>query len=78
MAQLIGLNVYQINSQQPIPLGDVAKWDFGFGQMSTVRPAGGALGVLLSTGVRVYSFIEMANGSQYYVVETPTAIAALS
>lgn len=78
MVQLVGLNVYQINSQQPIPLGSVSKWDFGFGQMSTVRPAGGDLGVLLSTGVRVYSFIEMANGSQYYVIETPAAIEALS
>jgi hypothetical protein len=78
MAQLVGLNVYQINSQTPIPLGSVQKMDFPFGGIF-VRPINGAFGLLLSTGVQVYSQIQLlATGSVYTVVETPAAIAALS
>jgi hypothetical protein len=78
MAQLIGLNVYQINSQTPIPLGSVQKFDFPFGGIF-VRPINGAFGILLTTGVQCYSQVQLiATGTVYTCVETPAAIAALS
>lgn len=78
MAQLIGLNVYQINSQIPIALASVNKFDFPFAGI-LVRPINGAFGLLLSTGVQVYSQIQLLpSGTLYTVVETPAAIAALS
>lgn len=78
MAQLIGLNVYQVNSMDPIPLASVAKYDFAFASI-LVRPINGAFGLLLSTGVQVYSQIQIvATGVQYMVIETPAVIAGLS
>ena len=78
MAQLIALNVYQINSQTPIPLGSVSKIDFPFGGI-LVRPINGAFGQLLTTGVQVYSQVQLiTTGTTYLCVETPAAIQALS
>ena len=82
MAQLIGLNIYQINQQDPIPLASVGKYDFPFSGMFVRpinNPATGLPGFTLSTGVTVYSQIQLfATNTQYSVIETPAAIAALS
>ncbi len=76
MAALIGLSVYQINSQDPIPLASVPTIDFPFAGILVRGIAGGQA---LSTGVIVYSTIQtIANGSQYLVKETAAALAAAS
>ncbi len=76
MAQLIGLSVYQINSQDPIPLASVPKIDFPFAGIMVRAIAGG---IALSTGVICYGQVQvLATGSQYTVIETPAAIAAVS
>lgn len=76
MAQLIGLNVYQINSMDPIPLASTPRIDFPFAGI-LVRSIPG--GVALSTGQVCYSQIQLvATGSCYTVIETAAALAALS
>lgn len=78
MSQLFAVNVYQINSMDPIPLASVSKIDFPFAGVM-VRGINGGLGQLLNTGVQVYSQIQiLANNSLYLAVETPAAIQALS
>lgn len=78
MAQLFAVNVYQINSQDSIPLPSVPKLSIPFGAV-IVRGINGGLGQLLSTGIQVYSQIQLiANGTTYLVIETPAAIQALS
>lgn len=78
MSQLLSVNVYQINSQDPIPLASVSKIAFPFGGI-LVRGILGGLGQLLNTGVQVYSSIQVvANGATFLAVETPAAIQALS
>lgn len=78
MSQLIGLSVYQINSQDPIPLASVSKIDFPFGGIM-VRGINGGAGIALTSGVVCYGQVQViANGSIYTVVETPAAIQALS
>lgn len=80
MAQMINVNVYQINSQDPIPLSKVTKMGF--------PPAGILLrvandqnnnpGALLSTGVRCYGNIQVAaTGSQYLTLETEAVLVTL-
>jgi hypothetical protein len=78
MAQLFAVNVYQINSNDPIPLASVSKIDFPFAGVM-VRGINGGAGQVLSSGVTVYGNIQvLSNGSQYLVIETPAAIQALS
>jgi hypothetical protein len=80
MAQLTGLNVYQINSMDPIPLASVGKIAFPFAGI-LVRPLNGpgTTGLALSTGTIVYSQIQLiATGSVYSVIETQAAIVASS
>lgn len=78
MAQLIGLNCYQINSQDPIPLASVPRIDFPFAGI-LVRAINGGAGIALSTGQICYSQVQLiATGSVYTVIETVAAIAAAS
>jgi hypothetical protein len=78
MAQLIGLNVYQINSMDPIPLASVPRIDFPFAGILVRGIAAGA-GIQLSTGAWCYGQVQLiSNGSIYLVGESPAQIAALS
>jgi hypothetical protein len=78
MAQLIGLNVYQINSMDAIPLTSVPRIDFPFAGILVRGIAAGA-GLQLSTGAWVYGQVQLAaTGSVYLVGESPAQIAALS
>jgi hypothetical protein len=82
MAQQIDVNVYQINSLDPIPLGNVQKNLFpvaGFLGRPIINPTTGVPGLLLSTGVYVYTQLQLlATGAVYSVAETPTAINQMS
>jgi len=76
MAQLIGLAVYQINSQDPIPAANVPVIDFPFAGIMVRGITGG---LALSNGTVVYSQIQvLATGTQYLVRETAAALAAAS
>lgn len=78
MAQLVALSIYQVNSQNPIPLASVQKWAIPPSDM-IVRPVNGTAGILLSTGVTVYGSVqELSTGAQYLVIETPAAIVTLA
>lgn len=66
MAQIIGVSIYQINSQDPIPLASVTKIGF---------PTAGILirgtDVVLGTGVHAYSQIQIAaTGSMFLALQT--------
>lgn len=71
---LVKLNVYKIN--QKAPLATPQSMCFP-SQGVLVRDVTNSPTGTLSTGVRVYSALEIANGSQYYVIETPTQIVTL-
>ncbi len=76
MAQLVGLAVYQINALNPFPLAQVPVIDFPYAGIMVRGIPGGQL---LSTGVIVYSTVQVINtGSQYLVRETAAALAASS
>lgn len=71
---LVKLNVYQINQLAPMATPQA----FCFpSQGVIVRDVTNSQTGTLSTGVRVYSALEIANGSQYYVVETPAQLVSL-
>ncbi len=76
MAQLIALQVYQFNSQDPVPLANTPIIDFPFaGIMVRGIPGGQAL----NTGVIVYSQVQLiATGATYLVRETQATIVAAS
>jgi len=83
MAQLIALNVYQINSMDPIPLASVPRISFPFaGILVRAMNASGTTGVALSTGQVVYSQVQLINASPqqpvYAVAETPAQITSAS
>lgn len=82
MANLISLNVYNFDNQQDVPLPFVNKMDFPAGGIlvNGIGSQQGLYGQLLSTGISVYSSIQLnvQNGRKYLVIETPAAIAALS
>ena len=71
---LVKLNVYQINQQAPLATPQAICFPT---QNVLVRDVTNSPTGTLSTGVRVYSALQIANGSQYYVVETPTQIVTL-
>lgn len=80
MAQLVGLQIYQINQLDSTPLASTQKIAFPFAGI-IVRPfnAPGTTGVALSTGQIVYSSVQViSSGDQYKVIETVSAITALS
>lgn len=79
MANQFAVNVYQINSMDPIPLANVGKIGFpSAGVLIRVaNDASGNPGVLLSTGVRCYGNIQVLSGvqqSQYLVKETQATL----
>lgn len=81
MAQQLSVNVYQINSLDPIPLASVIK--FGFPAAgSLIRVANdnnGNAGVLLATGVRCYGQIQLINsGATYLTADTQSTLITLS
>lgn len=71
---LVKLNVYQINQNAPLATPQAICFP---SQGVLVRDVTNSPTGTLSTGVRVYSALQTANGSQYYVVETPTQIVTL-
>lgn len=77
MAQLIGLQVYQINSMDPIPVASTPVIGFPFaGILVRPLPSGG---VALSSGVVVYTQVQLiATGATYLVRETEATIVAAS
>lgn len=76
MAQLIGLQVYQINAQDPIPGASAPIIDFPF---AGIMVRGIPNGQRLSTGIVVYSTVQvLATGSQYLVRESAAVIVAAS
>jgi hypothetical protein len=78
MAQLVALNIYQINSLDPFPLASVPRIAFPFAGIM-VRAINGGAGALLTTGTVVYSQLQLiATGATYSAIETVAAIQALS
>lgn len=78
MAQQILANVYQFNSQDPVPLGSVGKLSFPTAGIQ-IRAINGSIGQLLSTGIRVYSMVQLvATGSTALVIETQQALVTAS
>ena len=72
------VNVYQFNSQDPVPLGSLNKIAFPFAGVM-IRGINSGAGQLLSTGVQVYSAINLvATGAVYLAEKTPAALQALS
>lgn len=81
MAQIFQINVYQINSQDPIPLASVVKFGFPSAQTltRTANDASGNPGILLSTGVRCYGQVQLVpTGATYLTDITQAAIVTLS
>lgn len=80
MAALISLSVYNLDNQQDVPLGNVQHMDFPAGGILVSGLGTNGQGQTLSTGIVVYSSIQLnvQNGRKYLVIETPAAIAALS
>lgn len=84
MANLIGLNVYQIGSQDAIPLAQVEKSYFP--TQGIFVNGVSAPNIILATGISVYSAVTLTgalgNANQtplvYYVVETPAVIASMA
>lgn len=81
MAQLISLQVYQINSLDPIPVGLTPKIGFAFAgiMVRAINANPGTTGVALSNGIVVYTQVQvMATGAQYSVRESVATIVAAS
>lgn len=81
MANQFAVNVYQINSQDPIPLADVSKIGFpGAGVLIRVaNDSSNVPGALLSTGVRCYGNIQViATGTQYLAQEDQATLVTLA
>lgn len=71
MAQQILVDVYQINSNPPIPLASVTAISFPTAGIS-IR---GVENATLATGVRVYSAIQvLANNTQYYSMQSQATL----
>lgn len=81
MAQQFTCNVYQFNSQDPVPLASVGKIGFpSAGVLIRVaNDSTGNPGLLLSNGVRTYGQIQLvATGSTYLVQETQASLVTLA
>lgn len=83
MANQFAVNVYQINSQEAIPLADVTK--IGFPSASVlIRVANDSNnnpGALLSNGIRCYGQLQVLSGgpqSIYYTLETQAQLVTLA
>lgn len=81
-SNMLSVNVYQINSLDPIPLASVQKFVFPFAGIM-IRPINNPTtqtpGLVLSTGAQVYSMINvLATGMVCNVVETPAVLAGMS
>lgn len=76
MAALIGLSVYRINQQNDIPLANVPVIDFPFGGIMVRGIPGGQA---LTTGIVVYSTVQViSTGTQYLVRETAAQLVSAS
>ncbi len=69
MASQFAVNVYQINSQNPIPLNQVVK--YGFPPASILIRA---QETLLSTGVRTYGVIQVIQTGTLYLTKETQAV----
>lgn len=65
MANVVSVNVYQINQKPPIPLANVTAIGFPT-QGCLLYDVSGSPTRLLSTGISVYSAIQTASGDKYY------------
>ncbi len=73
MANVLNVNVYQINSQTPVPLSSVVP--VGFGIAGCIIEGAESL---LSTGIRVYSKITVPGLSKsYFATETEAQLVSL-
>lgn len=72
----VPLVVYQINQRAPIPLAQTAVISFpSTGVM--LRDTSGSPTRSLSTGVNVYSAVQTADGTLYYVSQSLSALVTL-
>jgi len=81
MAQQFTCNVYQFNSQDPVPLANVGKIGFpSAGVLIRVaNDTSGNPGILLSTGIRCYGSLQLiATGATYLAKETQAQLVVLS
>ena len=81
MAQQFTCNVYQFNSQTPVPLAQVRQIGFpSAGVLIRVaNDASGNPGILLSTGIRCYGQLQLvATGDQYFTEKTQASLVILA
>lgn len=81
MAQQLAVNVYQINSQDPIPLANVGKLGFPSAGvlLRVANDSTGTPGILLATGVRCYGQIQvLSSNSTYLSAETQGTLVTLA
>lgn len=81
MANQFAVNVYQINSQDPIPSASVTKFGFpSAGVMLRVaNDQFGNPGAVLSNGVRCYGQVNvLATGANYLTGETQATLITLA
>ena len=76
MAQQFTVNVYQFNSQDPVPLASVGKLGFPSAGviLRVANDAAGSPGVLLSTGVRCYGQIQVVSTGATYLTDLTQAV----
>jgi hypothetical protein len=81
MAQQFAVNVYQFNSQDPVPLANVGKLGFPSAGviLRVANDSNGNPGAPLSTGVRCYGQIQVvATGSTYLSSESQATLVTLA
>lgn len=78
---IINVNVYQINSMDPIPLASVTKMGFPTGgiMVRVANDSNNNPGALLTNGLRCYGQINvLATGATYLTLETEATLVTLS
>lgn len=81
MAQQFTCNIYQFNSQDPVPLAQVRQIGFpSAGVLIRVaNDSSGNPGILLSTGIRCYGQLQLvATGSTYLTEKTQAQLVVLA
>jgi len=73
---LVALNVYQINQRVGVGTANSQRLAFPT-QGVIVRDVSGSPERSLSTGYNVYSALQIADGTLYYVTETQSALVTL-
>lgn len=75
MAQQFSANVYQFNSQDPVPLANVGKLGFPSAGvlLRVANDTSGNPGILLSSGVRCYGQIQLVSTGATYLTDVTQA-----